>query len=89
MGSTAKIIFLNPKSPVADSDNPDKKTKQPVNKETFLEELSTIFSKAQTMTKKVEEEWELNHNSPIIRDDLHVVHFYLKSMQKLLKGILK
>ncbi len=36
MGSTAKIIFLNPKSPVVDSDNPDKKTKQPVNKETFF-----------------------------------------------------
>ncbi len=87
MGNTAKIIFLQPKSPVTYSDNPCKQTESPINNEIFFEELFTIFSKAQNMTKKIEDEWELDHNEPTIRDGLHLMHFYLKAMQKLLKDI--
>lgn len=88
MGNTAKIIYLNHKnwdlnSNMEKSEGPQRQN----NRDVFLQELNAIFNKAQNQIRKIEEDWELDHATVTIRDDIHVIKFYLKIMKELLREI--
>ncbi|MCX8110843.1 MAG: hypothetical protein N3D15_06305 [Syntrophorhabdaceae bacterium] len=81
METSAKIIFLNRKNLNVGNKNIESHGLR----DTTWDDISTVLTNAQHQIKKIEEEWEIDHNKVTLRDEIHLMRFYLNLLIAHLK----
>lgn len=81
MGTSAKIIFLNKKNPAGGNKIIEKQGYRDAD----WGDIGTVLTNAQRQIRRIEEEWEIDHNKATLRDEIHLMRFYLNLLIAHLK----